>query len=445
MLNKDINLLKNSQITKDHLILRRTIKENPRLDDKEIHLLSKKDRYFFRDIYPQVKRRAIGEWTVEKNSAEYDPKGKMKCQLCGQKIKNICIIKNNFNEKRLKVGTECVKEFGILSDFNFEKQLEEKKRIKRLENLNSIFPGIERELNEWNLFIDSQEILISNEIKSRYLELETCAKDIFNEYLDKNTLQKNRPKLIKDMEDILRNKGHQMDKIKQYTLINKDNPLIPSRELISRLKTVGQWDVIGLLQEDGIIRHRTLFRIRDKEFSKTLINPYNKKMKKFDCTIDGVTEYKNRLGYEITYKRKNRIKLFCSHYNLCLEYYNFITNDLGDDITFNGLIEICEIYGESSMESIIYELFQLISNSHFKIHENIYYEYDEIYIYNQEDRFYYELSINRIIQRFKMDLFTGNKQLNKKFHDYISLSCVRAISREDMEHIDENRLSIAMG
>lgn len=63
-----------------------------------------------------------------------------------------------------------------------------------------------------------------------------------------------------------------------------------------------------MLEEDGIIRHRTLFRIKDEEFSKSLVKSYNMKLKNLDCVIEKVV-FKGDLGYQYIYKKKPNIKL----------------------------------------------------------------------------------------------------------------------------------------
>lgn len=441
MLAKEINLLLNSNIIKDYPKLQKFINETPRLDDKNLDILDEETIQFFKNIFPKIKKEAAKEWTMDKNSIEYVPDKDMKCELCGQPIKNICVIKNNITKKSMKIGTECVKHFEINNDFNIETILEENKRIKRLEYLNSIFPGIERDIMEWELYIEEQEILVSKDIKNRYLEEGIKAKQILERYLDKKMPDESRSRLIKEMKQVYQNKEIEMKKIKDYVNKNKFNRLIPSRTLVNRIKSsmvTNKWDIIDMLEEDGIIRHRTLFRIRDEEFSKSLIGSFNKKLKEFDCAIDQVVS-NNGLGYQITYRKKNRIKLFCTHEDLCMHYYNLITDDDGDDIDLRGLVGISKIYGVSSVESALYELFELVKGTEFVFRDDIFHEYDDFYVYNRLDESYYELNLNRTIEEFKLDIFIKNKITREKFYTYLLNSCKRPISKEDMDYIRETR------
>src|SRR5690606_24467769 len=131
--------------------------------------------------------------------------------------------------------------------------------------------GIEREINEWELFIDKQPILVKKDVKEKYLELKKQVEEKLNSYIDPNTSEKQQRKLIKEIGQLRKNKRKEMQKIKDYVREYKDNPLAPSKQLIQRLKSKGLIKVIDMLEEDGIIRHRTLFRIKDEEFSKSLV------------------------------------------------------------------------------------------------------------------------------------------------------------------------------
>lgn len=118
-----------------------------------------------------------------------------------------------------------------------------------------------------------------------------------NSYIDPNTSEKQQRKLIKEIGQLRKNKRKEMQKIKDYVREYKDNPLAPSKQLIQKLKSKGLIKVIDMLEEDGIIRHRTLFRIKDEEFSKSLVKSYNMKLKDLDCVIEKVV-FKGDLGYQ---------------------------------------------------------------------------------------------------------------------------------------------------
>ena len=442
---RDINLLTNSRIIDDYPELQKFIKDTPNWDDRRLDELDEEIILYFKDIHPKVESEVSKEWAVDLGSVEYFDGDTMSCELCSHRpIKNVCVIENKFTKKRLKIGTECVKHFGISKDVDIEELIRESKSIKRLAKINSIYPGIEKEINNWNLFLDKQDILVKREVSRGYLDLGERAKKILKEYTGDKTTKKRQDEIVGELNEILTAKKTEIKRIKNYVSNNRDNPLVPDRGLINRLKTSNKWGVVRMLEDDGIIRHRTLFRIEDEKLSKSLIGLYNKEMNDFDCTIDGVITFKNKVGYKITYKKKNRIKLFCSHHDLCFNYYNFITGDEGDNINFKGLVKISRVYGNSSAENVLYELFRLIEDSTFELSENesdydIYHDYNEFYVYNREDMFYYGVTLDRTINDFTLDLFTGAEQTGNKFYDYLTNICKRPISKEDMEYIREIR------
>lgn len=442
---KDINLLINSRIINDHPELQSFIKETPTWDDRKLEELDKDIVLYFKNIHPKVESQVSKEWAVDLRSVEYFEGDTKSCELCGHRpIKNICVIENKFTKKRLKVGTECVKHFEISKDVNIEELIRESKKIKRLAKINSIYPGIEKEINNWDLFLDKQDILVKREVRKEYVSLGEKAKKILKEYIDDRTTKTRQDEIIEEMDKILKSREVEIEKIKNYVNNNKNKLLIPSRELINRLKASNKWDVVRMLKNDGIIRHRTLFRVEDEEFSKSLVDLYNKRINDFDFNIDEVVTFRNKVGYKITYKKKNKIKLFCSHNDLCFHYYNFITGDEGDNISFKGLIEISKVYGNSSVESVLYELFGLIRDSEFELSESefyydIYHDYNEFYVYNREDKCYYELTLSRAVNEFVLDLFMENEKIADRFYNYLVKICKKPISKEDMEYIREMR------
>ena len=436
---RDRNILTGSKIIEDYLVLKRFIDKTPNWDDRRLNELDNETILFFQNIYSKVLKQATEEWTVDMSSVEYFEGDNMQCELCSQRpIKNICIIENNFTGKKLKIGTECVKHFGIKKDVEIEKLLEQSKRIKGLETLNDIYPGIEREINNWDYFLEKQTILIKKEVSQKYISEGAKAKIILEEYLDTKTSVKRRNKIVESLDTILKNKKIEIKKIEDYVDKNEGNLLIPNRALINRLKSSREWELIEMLEEDGVIRHRTLFRINDEELCKSLVGAINKELKEFNCFVDGVG-FDKGLGYIYSYKKKNRIKLFFNHNEFCFNYYNFITGDEGDNIDFGGLINISRIHGENSIENALYELFDLIRNTQFKLEDGIYHEYDNFYVYNKETKSYYELEINSLIKEFTQDLFINTKSTRDKFYNYVLDLCMNPISKKDYDYIIDTR------
>jgi|BioPla2DNA2_1021312.scaffolds.fasta_scaffold11179_1 hypothetical protein len=159
VLKKEINLLKDSEIIKDYPLLKDFIENTPNMTDKDLPNLNEDIQLFFRDIYPKVINEARSEWEVEKGSIDYVEGDKFSCELCGKRpINNICTIENKFTKKRLRIGTDCAD--GMDKNVNLKEVLAEKKKIKHIEKINTIFSGIERIINNWNEFIENQDLYI---------------------------------------------------------------------------------------------------------------------------------------------------------------------------------------------------------------------------------------------------------------------------------------------
>lgn len=435
---RDRNLLSRSDVTKGYPILNQFLDETPNLDSKELNILGEDAVKFFNDIYPKINKEAVNEWVVDKDYVDYRPGEGIKCQLCGTPIIYICAIQNKINNRSMIIGKECVLHFGINSDFNMEEVLAEKKRINRLEKLNNFFPGIEKKIDRWDAFIDEQEILIKKDVKAKYIELGLNAKNIFNEFLSEKATNRIRNKLLVEMNQILSSQIKEVDKIKNFVKKTKSDTLIPDRSLIKRLSTSGQRNVIDMLEEDGKIRHRTLFKINDEVYSISLINTLNSKFSTIECQIKEVVNVGNEWGYRFTYRKKANIKLFCSHKDLFFNYYNFITGDEGDDIDLKGLISISKFYDWESIEAGLYDHFTLIKEYGLELKE-VYYDYGDMYVLDKKQNLFYKLDIKKTSQEFFMDYFFKNLSTKQKLYDYVKRNVKNSISKKDMIHLKKER------
>src|SRR5699024_771476 len=148
---------------------------------------------------------------------------------------------------------------------------------------------------------------------------------------------------------------------------------------VNRMKRSVRWKTLDLLREDGIIRHRTLFRINDEAFSNSSVNKMNAEMKKINCRANDVVS-NSRVGYIYKYQNINWIDLFCRHEKFFFEFYKFITGDDGESLNFEVLLKISQIYGHSSRESFLDELFSSSGNTRFRL-DDIYHEYNDFYLF----------------------------------------------------------------
>lgn len=118
-------LLLNSETIKDYNEAYTFIRENSNLKDDELNLQTEYIQNFFNNLYDKILKQAVEEWTPDSDEPVYilDDDNKIPCQLCNIPIKNVCNISNKINNKKLTIGTECLKHFGMDMDISVEELL----------------------------------------------------------------------------------------------------------------------------------------------------------------------------------------------------------------------------------------------------------------------------------------------------------------------------------
>lgn len=435
---KEKNLLIGSKIINDYPNLKKFIQETPNLEDKDLGGSDKELKQFFENVYRKVLNEVVKEWVVKEGSIGYFEGNTMSCELCGNRpINNICTIENKFTGNELKIGTECVKRFGINSDVDINKLLEESKGIKRFEHLDKIFPSIEKTVSRWESFVNNQPILVKKEVKRKYIDEGIRARAIIESYTNPKTTVKECDKLINEMGQVLKRKENEEQRITDYVEKNKSTFLIPDKAMVNRLRTTNQQETIDMIEEDGIIRHKTLHRIKDDKFAESLIDRFNEGFKDFGFIIENLAS-KKALGYQLAYNKKRNIKLFCTYEDLCLTYYNLITDDEGDEVSLAEMIRMSSIFDEKSVENALYELFSFVEIKGVKLHY-IDYEYKEIAVHNKGEDKYYVLGLDRLIERFTQHLFIKQKDVGNELYNYAVKLSKNPMTKKDIDYLKKQR------
>lgn len=435
---REINLLSGSKIIEDYPVLKEFIEVTPNLTKDKLITLSKKAQLFFNDIYPKVKNEVTNEWVVDKSSVDYVEGNKVSCELCGHRpIKNICVIENIFTKKRLKVGTECVEYFCIGKDVDLKKLSKEAKKIKLLEDLNSTFPGISTVIDNWGNLIERQVIIIKHDVKDKYISIGDRIKVLFNKYRDDKTNNADRIKIINEM-DLLLNKGKiEKENIEKYVNQTKDNLLAPKKIYFRDISEQYKSNAIKMVEEDGLIMSRTLWRINNLYFSNSLVESINFELNKINFNIENTSVLNGKIGYLMVYKNIKKYKLFCTYNDFCSNCYSIITGEDRDNkVDFDLLINISEIADEKSLERAVYVAFNMIKGGYFSVYYTDY-DYNEIIVSNSN--LYYKLDMKKFINSFKKEILIGSNEFGEEVLEWISKNISKSQAKSDVDYFIENR------
>ncbi len=213
--NEDLLILKDSKVIKDYPTLQEIIENQinmkPQLLDEEVKRFLKYD-------YFKVLSKAKKEWFLNTDETQYYMKSEIDCEFCGHRnLKNVCVIENKYTNKRLNIGTECLKKTGAGIGVNVYKILAESKKEKRLEYIEGLFPGIE-EINKCGKFPEERAISGNEEIVQNYIKLRIKVEKYLELYVNNNTSDKKAEKLLLEIERIMQEKENEIKKINKLNI-----------------------------------------------------------------------------------------------------------------------------------------------------------------------------------------------------------------------------------
>lgn len=418
-----------NSINDDYPWLKSFIEENPKAKYDDIRGNHERED-FFNNRYPEILKQAITEWGSHKtNPVEIKEWGdNFRCDLCYHRIINVCTIVNRLNDKELKVGTECVKHFGITFEQDPIKLLEAQRKMKRVNILEKEIPGIENEIRRWNDDVDLVPLLLPDRIVNPFSVLGDKAKNIFESFIERSAVPENDLKDIGVLKEIIIEKKSATQEIQEYISNNKNDIFIPNRQIINwvedKNKRYPDDPTLQWLKEDGKIKMRTAFRIGEQGYLESLIPKLNAIVKRAGWNIDGIIQYRGVLGYEV-YIQEFKLLVFCGYENFIYEFGEEIFNKNASTILEEKkIIGMCQIHTDVAMKTILDKIERLILGRYTRYSHDQ--KMDEIifvqYSLGSNDYLYITKKLSTFIDNFKyaiLDSEKGNmvKQLNLYYDD----------------------------
>lgn len=217
---------------------------------------------------------------------------KVTCEVCGRPIKNVFYIKDSINQNSLRTGSECIRHFAIADKQHLDSLLKNAKRLKRREEIEHIFPGIDLRIYQWSNFIENQPIIIQDALTKQYYALGDSLNSIYSSFLkQENTSDKDSEDEIRR---ILNESDNLIEEILRYVENHKDDVLYPKSRSFRQMEPQG----VDWLKQDVYITPRTLFRIQDDEVAQKIFKKYDAFFKTNKITILNVS-FKNGVDYRI--------------------------------------------------------------------------------------------------------------------------------------------------
>ena len=137
--------------------------------------------------FDKIQKVATKEWSQEKFEGDY----RNKCQLCGNtRLLHNYRIRNIKNNEVLIVGSECINKFPSIDNRTFDSRKHRReqdrliKETTRRNLLNTKFPGCKEDLDEWRRYYINLELLMPEEIDTRFKKLILESNNFYTDYID---------------------------------------------------------------------------------------------------------------------------------------------------------------------------------------------------------------------------------------------------------------------
>jgi hypothetical protein len=446
---KHLNLLIHCEVTKNHDVLLDVINNNPNITKDELREISPRHHQFFETIYPQVLLIAYAEWrgSLENDIEEHKKSEHIKCDICNHDLEYVCKIHNKYNEKTLRIGRDCNRHFSIYNDEDLAKAIEKRKQLSRLEKLDLAHPYIQNRLVNWDDFINKEKKHIFLKIKERYLDIRDEIASLYDEYVKSKSITIEREDLIICLIDKLFNEADiERKKIIIYIEKNRNNILIPSKKMIMSLGTTNNTDIgIKWLEEDAIIKARTLHRFRDEEFSKEIIPKYNELLNHKNIIIHKFNRYRNDIGYDIVFEKNKDVVLFQKYTNLCDLCGMFVTQEYNieeaiEELDNDSLYNSSELIDAKSIEYALGLMENKLNNNLIEI-EQYYHSFNDV-IWKKlksgdsdKPKFYYITKIDKIRDKLKDILYNFKKYTEKDIYELLINNSVKVTNSDAYDTI----------
>ena len=416
---KERNLILNSDILKDYPKFKEFLENTPTLDDSEIGILDEDMRNFFiGGIFNAVKGKAPKEWEVDKSKTlENDEEEPKNCQICNHPIKNLYYIKNKMNGKYMVVGSICVNHFGILDKNELDKLLKERAIIKRREEINKAINNIEKTFRELELFIEKSPIIIKNKIIKQFMFLKNEASSLHKKYIESDLENHEKNEIINKIKEILSKIKVEEDNINEYIDKNKNNKFVATKNIF---KSIDYDDKSRIdLEEEGFISDKNIFRIKDSEFIKSLIDDFNNYLMDYNMKIIGIYESSRDIYYQIDIGNRGFTIVDYKYKDFAFNYGSLLFGEQAlEDINVDNIFKNSIIRSDETIKTIIESIEQIIEKRSFQLND-VNKQFDEIIIKNCKNDRYIIIKLSETIEKFKDLALDTSKKLEREVISYI--------------------------
>lgn len=375
ILRKEAVLLRHSTVLDNHEWLKQLLQDREGLTASEYVELSQVVRSLLDQMYDAILKQAAAEWRALEHKVRDLENRTGNCTLCNQKIRYECFIKNLHTGEEMVVGSECVKKFGIEMDSKktLAEVLKNASRLQRREKLALRFPGMHDFLQEAENFPNSLEILVPADVEAPFLTTARELRALYDKYIDGGIKRSEESIAIEQIGMLWQSLLKEQEKLMDFVKQNKEDRLRPTRSVIQYLRnhaTSESMQALKWLKEDGVVTRRTLFRITEPRFLRSLVPLWEQALSRVGIQLVNFDE--QQLIYLYRFEHKPTITLAISHQKLALVNYGelIFRHIPREEFEVSNLLQNSYVYDrDGSLDRVVEAILRHIRSIRYRVYE----------------------------------------------------------------------------
>jgi mRNA-degrading endonuclease HigB of HigAB toxin-antitoxin module len=435
ILKKERNLMINSTIIEEYPWLKKQLLANEKVS---IDQIDDEHKNSFRYVVPYILKQCGEEWKGDEsvlNPIEDLGNKRRPCALCGTPNKYIYYIENRLNGNKLNVGRDCVEEFvdikSISEGISRNKLIKRAQEIRRMNDMNDRFPGIQNKMDAWLVTVEKYPIVIPNSIKDPYNQKVKTITGIYNDYLKglKDEI------VFSQIEEFIQSEYLFIKQFEDYIDRNSDNPLIATRKMIRWLEDRKDSEIIELLNETGKITRVSVPRVWEKEyFDKqhkqitVLFNTLGLNVLKFDDNDNHIVFAvgTNKINLILPYEK------FLSYFGpLLIGEHPFVPFIIQNVITVSKEEDFMSIYHFIDQFRRLTKKWGIgLRETDNSIDQNI------VYLKEKESKLYVQVKVQDLFKYAKGIVFGMNKPTKHNLENFITQTPGKRYTKEDIRELN---------
>ena len=173
------------------------------------------------------------------------------------------------------------------------------------------------------------------------------------------------------------------------------------------------------LEEEGFISDKNIFRIKDSEFIKSLIDDFNNYLMDYNMKIIGIYESSRDIYYQIDIGNRGFTIVDYKYKDFAFNYGSLLFGERAlEDINVNNIFKNSIIRSDETIKTIIESIEQIIEKRSFQLND-VNKQFDEIIIKNCKNDRYIIIKLSETIEKFKDLALDTSKKLEREVISYI--------------------------